>query len=239
MNRLTHFCLVTFFLGGIAMFPLVGCGGPLSGIKPIQQAAPGEPAYVVGIPGGKFANEFDFLRSAPYLQIGRTVEMHAFAEKSDASGAVTSGSEWTGDPDLKVDERPACAGKQNRRSYVPNRALWADLTITGADGKVWSVLSGWSLKDLPAYTVQPGDIVENQRLISHNEYFYFNQYCIDAPQPECERLIFKTTRVDPGVEYIVVGAATADGASIGPFVDEKGERHFYIAPLAHLSEIAK
>lgn len=236
LNKCSHFISRVILVGGIGILSFVGCGGPLSGIESIQSAVEGKPVYAVGLLKGKFAIDYDFLQPAPYLLSQRSVEMYAYVEKTGEADAVFCGSEWTGSPDLKIDDRPACAGKRNRRSYVPNRTLQAQLSVVIGE-KEWSLSAGWVLIDLESYAVQPGDIVLNQRLKSHGGLFYFNQYCIDGPQPECERLKFETYRFDPKVEYVIVGAIAADGKSIGPYTDEKGEQHFYIAPLAHLSQL--
>ncbi|MEQ9365041.1 MAG: hypothetical protein RIF32_12390 [Leptospirales bacterium] len=220
----------------LAFGALGGCGGPLGGIQPVDTAQPGRPAYAVGILKGGFAHDSDFLRAAPYLLSERKVEMFAYVAAKAESGEPVCDSAWTSKPDLKIGEQAACAGKRNRRSYVPNRTIQADLSIVAGETQL-PLSEGWAIQGIESYKVQPGDIVANQRLKSDAGFFYFNQYCVDAPQPECERLSFRTYRIEPGQEYVVVGALAADGKSIEAYVDEGGERHFYIAPLAHLAEL--
>ncbi|MCR9142591.1 MAG: TMEM43 family protein [bacterium] len=224
------------FACGILILAVSACGGPLGGIESVETAEPGRPAYAVGVLKGDFANDFDFLTGAPYLTSEREVEMYSYVLTGGESGSPACESAWTTEPDLKIGEQPACSGKRNRRSYVPNRKAQAELAVVAGDVTL-PLAAGWTVRGVDAYAVQPEDIVENQRLKSHDGYFYFNQYCIDAPKPECERLRFTTIRFDPQQEYLVVGALAADGKSLGPFQDEKGEEHFYIAPLAHLAEI--
>ncbi len=226
------------WVAGISILALlVACGGPLSGIESVETAEAGRPAYALGLLRGDFSGDRDFLRSAPYLSSKRTVEMYAYVDGTNLeSGAEFCENAWTSEPNLKVDETVACAGKRNRRSYVPNREYRAELSVVVGE-REFALAEGWTVRSIEKYEVQAGDIVENQRLKYHDGFFFFNQYCIDAPQPECERLRFETIRADPKAEYVVVGAVSADGKSIEAYVDEAGERHFYIAPRAHLAEL--
>jgi hypothetical protein len=198
--------------------------------------------YAVGQLTGQPAFDRDFLEEAPYLLSQRSVEMYAYVEQTGPDGKPVCASAWTDEPDLNIGERPACAGKVNRRSYVPKRAQYASLALqlneVGTDSsRALELQEGWEVRGLAPYRVSEKDIVTNQRLKSHADHFYFNQYCIEAPAPECERIRFTTYRYDPAAQYVLVGAMAPDGR-IGPFVDEKGQRHYYIAPHDHLAEIA-
>ena len=210
-------------------------GGPTENLPPVTEAEPGEAIYALGTLRGQAAADFDFLKPAAYLRTKRQVEMYAYIAKSAEDRCD---QEWTATPDLDIASHPVCSDKINRRSYVPNREGRADLTIV-VDGKEYALAGNWETRELPEYKVQPEDIVENQRLRQHKEFFYFNQYCTEDPRAECERVRFTTIRFDPAAQYVVVGALRADGQSIGPYKAEDGTEYFYIAPASHKDVVAK
>lgn len=217
---------------------LGACGGsPIAGSTAVTDAQPGTNAPVIAV--GQLradpeARDYDFLRPAPYLSIDRGVEMFAFRAAANHAGCENA---WQAEPEKKFAADHPCAGEVNRRSYVPNRTKTAALRIvvsgaSDAESQTYRLTDGWELKDIAEYAVQPGDIVENQRLQSHEGYFYFNRYCTQDPRPECERVRFRAHRFDPKAEYLVIGRLAADGATIEAYTAEDGTSFFIVAPAA-------
>lgn len=204
---------------------LVFCGpaDPMDAAVPVAEAQPGDLVIATGRLKAEPAGDAVFFQYGRYAHWKRTVQVYAY-HPNDVAGEESCVSEWTGDPDLNVHEQPACAGNRNRRSFVPNREGYADLTLV-TDGGEFTVERGWEPRGLPERAMTDEDLVPNQRMHFDGTYFYFNQYCVDAPRHECERVRLLAYPYDPEANYSVVGKLVVDGDQrrLAPFSVPAGE----------------
>jgi hypothetical protein len=225
-----------------ALLGTVGaCGGePQSlfrGASPAADAADGAVVYATGrIEAAPLHDRF-FITPGAYFRFERRVEMFAHFEDVKKETRVVEGKsvdittstcrmQWTAEPDLQVHTRPGCAGKRNRLSYVRNESGRAALSIRVGD-RLFPIDDAWTLRGVEPYAIQKSDIVANQVLYTDAEFFYFDQYCRDAPTGDCERIQLTAWKFDPSATYTVLGRLS--GGRITAAQGESGP-HLWILP---------
>jgi hypothetical protein len=217
------------------------CGGEprslFQGASSAPDAEEGAVVYAVGRLEAAPLHDRFFLQPGSYFRFERHVEMFAHYEDvkketrviEDKSVDITTSSclmHWTAEPDLQVHTRSGCAGKRNRQSYVRNESGRAALSIRVGD-RVFPIDEAWTLRGVEPYAIQKADIVANQVLYNDAKFFYFDQYCRDAPTGDCERIQLTAWKLDPAATYTVFGRLS--GGRIMAAQGESGP-HLWILP---------
>lgn len=178
-----------------------------------------------------------FIAPGPYFRFERRVEMYAHFEDVKKETRIVEGKSvdittsscqmhWTAEPDMQVHTRPGCAGKRNRQSYVRNESGRASLSMRVGD-RVFPIDDAWTLRGVEPYAIQKADIVPNQVLYNDAQFFYFDQYCRDAPTGDCERIQLTAWKLDPAATYTVFGRLSGGRITAAP--GESGP-HLWILP---------
>ncbi len=206
-----------------SLFASCGPGDPMDNAVPVSEAQPGDLVIATGRLRAEPAGDSVFFQYGRYAHWKRSVQVYAY-QQSGTAGEEGCTSNWTGTPDLDVHQTPGCAGNRNRRSFVPNREGYADLTLV-TDAGEYSVRAGWEVRGIPERAITTEDLVPNQRMHHDGTYFYFNKYCVDAPRHECERVRLLAYPYDPEATYSVIGRLVVDGEQrrIAPYSPPAGE----------------
>ncbi len=213
-KRINYFAVLTTVIATSA-----ACSGEPRSLfrsaNPAADAADGTIVYAVGRLEAAPLHDRFFLQPGSYFRFERRVEMFAYYEDVKKETRVVEGKtveiatssclmQWTAEPDLQAHTRPGCAGKRNRQSYVRNESGRAALSIRVGD-RIFPIDDAWTLRGVEPYAIQKADIVANQVLYSDQKYFYFDQYCRDAPTGDCERIELRAWRLNPALTYTVLG----------------------------------
>ncbi|MCB1309813.1 MAG: hypothetical protein KDK30_16600 [Leptospiraceae bacterium] len=178
------------------------CGAPCSAVSVQSTPADGSIVYATGRIQAAYIGDRSILKPGPYFRWERMAQAYSYAVNSQTGDCIML---WTADPNLNIHNTEACAGQFNGEPYTGTDNGQVDTMelMTGSDR--FGLDANYELVNIPGYTVTLADIRGNQVLQKQGDYFYFNEYCINDPGPDCERFRYTVYRYNPESDYTVLG----------------------------------